>query len=47
MPFCNTLYNILADERISVKKEKSSLYLVYNIVSQGKMVGKADPFSWW
>ena len=24
---------ILADERISVKKEKTSLYLVYNIVS--------------
>ena len=35
-----------ADERISTKKERISLYLVYNIVSLGKMTGKAEPFSW-
>ena len=28
------------------KKEKISLYLVYNIVSLGKMAGKADELSW-
>ena len=31
---------------ISIKKEHISLYLVYNIVSLGKMTGKAEPFSW-
>ena len=35
-----------ADERISIKKEKFPSYLVYNIVSLGKMTGKAEPFSW-
>ena len=35
-----------ADERISIKKEQISLYLVYNIFSLGKMSGKAEPFSW-
>ena len=36
----------LADKRISIKKEKISLCLVYTIVSLGKMGGKAEPFSW-
>ena len=35
-----------ADERISIKKEKFPSYVVYNIVSLGKMTGKAEPFSW-
>ena len=26
--------------------EQISSYLVYNIVSLGKMTGKAEPFSW-
>ena len=49
---CNyILYNIIIyiyiyDKRISIKKEQISLYLVYNIVSLGKMGGKAEPFSW-
>ena len=34
-PFGTYLY--LSDGRISIKKEESSLYLVYNIVSLGKM----------
>ena len=34
-----------ADERISIKKEQISLYLVYNIVSLGKMAGKTEPSS--
>ena len=34
-----------ADERILIKKEQISSYLGYNIVSLGKMVGKAEPFS--
>ena len=34
-----------ADKRISIKKEQISSYLVYNIVSLGKMIGKAEPFS--
>ena len=33
----------LTDGRISVKKEKNSSYLIYNIFSLGKMPGK--PFS--
>ena len=37
---------LYADESISIKKEQISSYLVYNIVSVGKMVGKAEPFSW-
>ena len=36
----------LADERISIKKEQFSSYLVYNIVSLGKMPGKVELFSW-
>ena len=35
-----------ADKRISIKKEQCFLYLVYNIVSLGKMGGKTKPFSW-
>ena len=34
------------DKRISIKKEQISSYLVYIIVSLGKMAGKAEPFSW-
>ena len=34
------------DEIISVKKEQISSYPIYNIVSLGKMAGKAEPFSW-
>ena len=34
------------DERISLKKEQISSYLVYSIVSLGKMAGKAETFSW-
>ena len=44
MPSCNNMPS--ADERISIKKEQISSYLVFNIVSLGKMVGKAEPFSW-
>ena len=29
-----------------MKKEQISSYLVYNIVSLGKMGEKAEPFSW-
>ena len=29
-----------------MKKEQISSYLVYNIVSLGKMAGKAETFSW-
>ena len=36
----------LADERITIKKEETSLYLVYNFASLGKIAGKAEPFSW-
>ena len=35
-----------ADERITIKKEKISLYLVYSFVSLGKTTGKAESFSW-
>ena len=35
-----------AGERISIKQEQISSYLVYNIVSLGKMAGKAEHFSW-
>ena len=35
-----------ADERISIKKEQISWYLVYNFVSLGKIAGKEEPFSW-
>ena len=35
-----------ADERITIKKEKISSYLVYNFVSLGKITGKAESFSW-
>ena len=31
---------------MSIKKEQISSYLVYNIVSLGKMSEKAEPFSW-
>ena len=31
---------------MSIKKEQISSYLVYNIVSLGKMAGKTEPFSW-
>ena len=31
---------------MSVKKEERSSYLVYNIISLGKMAGNAEPFSW-
>ena len=34
------------DERIPIKKEQISSYLVYNIFSLGKMAEKAQPFSW-
>ena len=33
-------------KRISVKKEQISSYLVCNVVSLGKMAGKAELFSW-
>ena len=39
-------YYTLADGRISIIKEETFSYLVYNIVSLGKMAGKAEPFSW-
>ena len=35
-----------ADEKISIEKERIPSYLVYNIVSLGKMAGKAESF-WW
>ena len=35
----------LTDGRMSIKKEKFSLYLIYNIVSSSKMSGKTEPFS--
>ena len=35
-----------AVERISIKKERISSHLVYNIFSLGKMAGKAETFSW-
>ena len=46
MSSCNNIPS--ADERISIsiKKEQISSYLVYNIVSLGKMAGKAESFSW-
>ena len=31
---------------MSIKKEQISSYLVWNIVSLGKMSGKEKPFSW-
>ena len=34
----------LADKRISIKKEQILLYSVHNILSLGKMDGKAEPF---
>ena len=34
----------LADGRTSMKNEVISSYLVYNIVSLGKMAGKTEPF---
>ena len=34
-----------ADKRASIKKEQISSYLIYNIVSLGKMTEKAEPFS--
>ena len=36
----------LADENLAIKKEKSSSYLVYNIISFKKMTVKAEQFSW-
>ena len=44
MPSCNNMSS--ADERISIKMEQISSYLVYNIFSLGKMAGKAESFSW-
>ena len=44
MSSCNNITQ--ADERISIKKEQISSYLVYNIVSLGNMARKAEPFSW-
>ena len=35
----------LADGRISIKKEEIFSYLVYNIVSLGKIPGKTEPSS--
>ena len=35
------------DKITSTKKEEISSYLVYDVASLGKMVGKAEPFSWW
>ena len=34
----------LSNRRMSLNKEENSFYLIHNIVSLGKMVGK--PFSW-
>ena len=34
----------LADGKISMKKEKSSLYLIYNIISFSKMAAKTEFF---
>ena len=44
MPSCNNMPE--ADKKISIKKEQISLYLIYNIVSLGRIGGKAEPFSW-
>ena len=44
MASCNNMPK--ADERISIKKEQISSYLVYSTVSLGKMAGKAETFSW-
>ena len=41
---CNNMPS--TDEILLIKKKQISSYLVYNIVSMGKMAGKADPFSW-
>ena len=43
-PFWICLPVKLADGRMSVKKEKISSHLIYNISSLSKMTGK--PFSW-
>ena len=37
-------YYALADGRTSVKKKEISSYLVYNVVSLGKLTGKTKPF---
>ena len=34
-----------AVERMSTKTEKKKSYLIYNIVSLGKMTGKTEPLS--
>ena len=39
MPSYNNMLE--ADKRISIQKEQISSYLIYNIVSLGKMGGKA------
>ena len=44
MPTCNNMPS--ADERISIEKKQISSYLVYNIISLGKIAGKVEPFSW-
>ena len=44
-PFPICLSVKLTDGRKSIKKEKNSLYLIYNIVSLGKMAEKTEPFS--
>ena len=41
---CNNMRS--ADERISIKKEQFSSYLIHGIISLGKMTGKVKPFSW-
>ena len=42
-PFRICLPIKLADERTSIKKGKIFSYLIYNIVSLGKMAGKTEP----
>ena len=41
----NTVSVKLADRKMSMKKEKISSYLIYNIVTFSKMAAKADLFS--
>ena len=42
-PFRICLPVKLADEKTSIKKGKIFSYLIYNIVSLGKMAGKTEP----
>ena len=41
----NITFPKLADGEISVKKEKISTYLIYNVISFSKMTGKTKFFS--